>query len=210
MRKQTLHPRTAVINQKQKNQSKKSRLNALHWLQEKFPAAFDNRLKIQPLKLGIMSDILAYADDAAAVGISKSKLREAVVLFTRRLDYLVCLKAREMRVDLLGNPVALVSEEDAEHAALKMKKRVEKSVKNARKLISSLGPEHQKRTKIYTSDIHEQAQSECNGSPFMTSAAPRVMPVTVTHKQSRTYDPVAVARLKKKLGISQKLETGKE
>ena len=79
MRKQTLHPRTAVINQKQKNQSKKTRLDALHWLQLTFPGAFDNRSKIQPLNVGIINDILAYAEQAAAVGISKSKLREAVV-----------------------------------------------------------------------------------------------------------------------------------
>ena len=39
MRKQELHPRTAAINQKQKNMSKKARLDALSWLASKFPNA---------------------------------------------------------------------------------------------------------------------------------------------------------------------------
>lgn len=143
MRKQELHPRTAVINKTQKNQSKKARADALLWLAANFPAAFDNSLRIRPLKGGIMNDILLHADKAAEVGISKSKLREAVVLFTRRLDYLACLKAREMRVDLQGNDVAEVSAEEADHAAAKIKKRVEKrrsqcSQNNGRKRYRSI------------------------------------------------------------------------
>src|SRR3990167_3890101 len=128
MRKQTLHPRTAAINQ-QKNQSKKSRLEALRWLANKFPEAFDNTKSIRPLNLGVMSDILAHSDEAAKANISKSKLREAVVIYTRRLDYLACLKAKEKRIDLFGKQGELVSEEDAAKAALKIKQRVEKSIK---------------------------------------------------------------------------------
>lgn len=136
MRKQELHPRTAVINKNQKNKSKKARSDALLWLASNFPAAFDNSLCIRPLKVGIMEDILLHADKAAECGISKSKLREAVVLFTRRLDYLACLKLREIRVDLHGNEVAEVSADEADHAAAKIKKRVEKSVRNARKIMA--------------------------------------------------------------------------
>ncbi len=82
MRKQIIHPRTAAINQKQKNHSKKCRLDALHWLQSRFPAAFDNRTQIRPLNVGIMNEILGYAEQTDGLGISKSKLREAVVLYT--------------------------------------------------------------------------------------------------------------------------------
>ena len=60
MRKQTLHPRTAIINKQQKNCSKKSRTEALTWLTKKFPSVFDNSQSIQPLKIGIMKDILLY------------------------------------------------------------------------------------------------------------------------------------------------------
>jgi ProP effector len=133
MRKQDLHPRTAVLNKEQKNHSKTLRITALQWLAIHFPLAFDNSSCIRPLKIGIMEDILVHADKAAEVGISKSKLREALVLFTRRLDYLTCLKIRERRIDLQGHEVTEVTLEEAEHAAVKIKKRVEKSARNARK-----------------------------------------------------------------------------
>lgn len=195
MRKQILHPRTAAINQKQKNQSKKNRLDALHWLQTTFPAAFDNRTQIRPLNVGIIHDILHYADKSDGLSISKSKLREAVVLYTRRLDYLSCLKARELRIDLLGNVSVPVTEEEAEAAALKIKKRVEKSIKNAKKL-STIVPDQNKRAKIMT-------LSSTNESDRFIADRMTPRSVSVIRKQSRTYDPEVVARLKEKLGLSQ-------
>jgi ProP effector len=195
MRKQILHPRTAAINQKQKNQSKKCRLDALHWLQNKFPAAFDNRTQIRPLNIGIMSDILQHAEQAHALGISKSKLREAVVLYTRRLDYLACLKAREFRVDLLGNPSVTVSEEEAECAAVKIKKRVEKSIKNSKKL-SHTGAEVNSNVKIMP--VSSRIETDRLN---IESATTRT--VAISHKQNRAYDPQVVARLKEKLGLTQ-------
>lgn len=195
MRKQVLHPRTLAMNQKQKNQSKQNRLQALRWLQTEFPAAFDNRTQIRPLNIGIMHDILNHADRAALVGISKSKLREAVVLYTRRLDYLACLKARELRIDLWGNAGVPVNEEEAESAALKIKKRVEKAIKNAKKAPNSL-LENPHRTKpIGLPGSYEAERS------IVESGSTRN--VSVTRKQSRVYDPEVVARLKEKLGLSQ-------
>lgn len=210
MRKQELHPRTAIINQKQKNLSKKARVEALAWLAATFPLAFDNTVNIQPLSLGIMGDILTHADKASEAGISNSKLREAVVLFARRIDYLTCLKAREMRIDLNGNPVAQVTEEEAALAAAKIKKRVEKSAKNARKncmASSFLKPSVSPR---------QVSQPVKEAMPYYPERAPaysvqnsitpvtRVASVTITHKQTRQYDPDAVARLKEKLGLSRK------
>ncbi len=201
MRKQELHPRTAAINQKQKNMSKKARLDALSWLASKFPNAFDNTLRIQPLSLGIMNDILAHPD---AVELSRSKLREAVVLFTRRIDYMTCLKAREMRVDLYGNPVTQVTEEEALLAAAKIKKRVEKTAKNARKNLIT-PPAVKSSTKPAQEFVpyypeRAPAYSVQNSTTTATSAAS----VVIKHKQTRQYDPDAVARLKEKLGLSRK------
>lgn len=217
MRKQELHPRTAMLNKKQKNQAKKARNDALIWLASMFPRAFDNSTLIQPLKLGIMTDILVHADKALEVGISKSKLREAVVLFTRRIDYLTCLKAREMRVDLEGNAVAPVTEEEANSAAMKIRKRVEKSAKNARKSLVT-------KSKISNNPkAVEQGnyQSEPDDvSPFYPERAPafsaqpstptRAPSVLIKHKSTRAYDPDAVARLKEKLGLSRKNDVGTE
>ncbi|MBP6917986.1 MAG: ProQ/FinO family protein [Legionellaceae bacterium] len=195
MRKQIIHPRTAAINQKQKNHSKKSRLDALHWLQSRFPAAFDNRTQIRPLNVGIMNEILRHAEQTDGLGISKSKLREAVVLYTRRLDYLACLKARELRVDLMGNPSVRVSDEEAERAAAKIKKRIEKTIKNSKKLTTGT-PEISARAKII--EIMPRAETERLAADPIAARS-----VSVTHKQSRAYDPQVVARLKEKLGLSQ-------
>ncbi len=217
MRKQELHPRTVAINKTQKNQSKRSRSEALIWLAAHFPAAFDNSLRIRPLKTGIMDDILLYADKAAEAGISKSKLREGVVLFTRRLDYLACLKSREMRIDLEGNEVAEVNEEEADHAATKIKKRIEKAVRNARKImtgkISNQTTMIQQPHTSYSSKSKQQSASEDYlpvypaRSPSLSiqntpTQAPKAA-VVVKHKTSRQFDPDAVARLKEKLGLSR-------
>lgn len=216
MRKQELHPRTAIINNKQKNSSKLARLQALRWLAERFPQAFDNRVSIQPLKMGIMSDILAYSEEAKASGISKSKLREAVVVFTRRLDYLACLKAREMRVDLSGQAVGEVTEEEAERAAAKIKKRIEKGVKNARKQQASsqisssqsgsrAAPAWPQSFKNEEKAVFPSSYYNDNRMNNAFEAYPSTSPATVVvkHKLSRSYDPEAVARLKEKLGLSR-------
>ena len=219
MSKQELHPRTEVLNKTQKNQSKKARFDALAWLAKEFPAAFNNAARIRPLKIGIMDDILEYTEKAKEAGISKSKLREAVVLFTRRLDYLTCLKARELRIDLFGNAVVEVTEEESLHAAAKIKKRVEKSVRNARKIMASMVSTHQndsyKKSIPYPAKPLSQSSSAAEdflpvyplrASAFnekQTPAQPAKTPVVVTHKATRQFDPNVVARLKEKLGLSR-------
>lgn len=226
MRKQTLHPRTAVINKKQKNNSKTARLEALSWLSQTFPHAFDNSTQIRPLKLGIMADVLEHADAAAKHGISRSKLREAVVVFARRLDYLTCLKAREMRVDLNGNSTTIVSEEEAERAALKIRKRIEKGIKNARKqaldnaansVKSSSSTQKSDEASEKVDASHNQpawvAQHYYPDRTFASStmlnnsnelSKRTVAPVVIKRKTSRSYDPEVVARLKEKLGLTRK------
>lgn len=211
MRRQELHPRTAIINKAQKNSSKKSRNAALIWLAATFPQIFDNSLLIRPLKVGIMDDILVYADQAEAAGISRSKLREAVVIFTRRIDYLACLKAREMRVDLQGEAVAEVTEEEAERASSKIKKRVEKSARNARKNLADKIPHYSQKStsqpsyqtiREFTPKYPERAPAFSSQNPV--SQTTRASSVVVKHKTARQFDPDAVARLKEKLGLSRK------
>jgi ProP effector len=211
MKKHELHPRTAVINKKQKILARKAKEHALLWLATTFPQAFDNRLCIRPLKLGIMEDILDHIEQASTAGISKSKLREAVVIFTRRIDYLVSLKSQEMRIDLQGNAVEAVTEEEAERAALKIRKRVEKSAKNARKIQNEKSTTSSPRryTPIPASQIDDFSTATPTHYPTWGSPAqpPKPTAVVVKHKAARAYDPEAVARLKEKLGLShQKVE----
>ncbi len=208
MRKQALHPKTVVINTKQKNLAKLSRTVALQWLVKHFPKAFDSRMHINPLKIGIMADILVFAEQAQQAGISKSKLREAVVLFTRRIDYLTCLKAGGTRIDLDGNPAGLVDIADAEKAHLKIKKRIEKKLKNTKKIIA---PTPVKPTaspsKVAVQDNgYTQYRSTFDDNTIHNRQAMRAhnpTGVNIMHKQSRQYDPNTLARLKEKLGLKQ-------
>ncbi|QRN02539.1 activator of prop osmoprotectant transporter [Legionella sp. MW5194] len=219
MRRQALHPLTAVINKSQKNHSKRARHEALNWLAKKFPEAFDNSQRIQPLKTGIMDDILAFAEEAAEAGLSKSKLREAVVIFTRRLDYLACLKAREMRVDLQGNPVSVVTEDEAERAAAKIKRRIEKGLKNARNTAEAKAapatpvksdtqsPLYPQNASDYASQYAERLSAYSASGPEAVMQTKRSAAVIVKHRNvKKTYDPEAVARLKEKLGLSRREE----
>jgi ProP effector len=205
MRTQELHPLTEKINKKQKANAKKLRDEALKWLASTFPAAFDDTLSIHPLKTGIMVDILAFADKALILGISKTKLREAVILFTRRIDYLACLKAQEMRIDLYGNPTVPVSHDEASQAADKIKIQIEKIAKSTRQKSippaaaihpmskNSPSPMQPRASSAYTSDIDLYQET-----PMPRSAAT----VVITRKAPKAFDPDAVARLKEKLGLS--------
>lgn len=208
MRNQAIHPRTEIINKKQKNQAKLARQEALVWLAKMFPHAFDTTLKIQPLKQGIMEEILTHNEAAKAAGISKSKLREAVVVFTRRIDYLACLKAREMRVDLSGCLITPVTPAEAEQAALKIKKRIEKSAKNARnkigtKLKSARGAKPIEHFSSWEEQSFSDRPDDVLGELSMGALGSKT-PIMVKHKTSRTFDPEAVLRLKEKLGLSRK------
>ena len=212
MRKQPLHPRTAALNEKQKNLSKRARDKALRWLAKRFPEAFDNSKRVRPLKIGIMQDILKYAEEADVAGISKSKLRESVVRYTRRLEYLACLKAREPRIDLLGTPGEVVSEEDAQKAAQKIRLRVERTVKTARKAVTPAAEQTKPNksaqsfakpeTPLYSSSAAEKSIAYNMQDSFSHSSRSSQQ-VMIKHKQTRQYDPEAVARLKEKLGLSQ-------
>lgn len=206
MSKQELHPLTEKINKNQKTISKQSRSLALRWLAQTFPQAFDDTLSIHPLKLGIMHDILAHSEAASKAGISKTKLREAVILFTRRIDYLTCLKAREIRIDLSGNSTVQVSEEEAEQAAAKIKKQIEKGAKLARMMSTTIEAASTKSNSKSSFKLTQDSAtygSDTGYDPRYAATPPvaRATPVIVKHKTTKVYDPDAVARLKEKLGL---------
>lgn len=210
MSKQTLHPLTEKINIKQKAKAKLQRNDALRWLAKTFPNAFDDSTSIHPLKIGIMDDILSHADAAAAAGISKTKLRDAVIVFTRKIDYLTCLKAREMRIDLNGNPTVLVTEEEATLAAEKIKKHIDKCAKMAKQTaIEQTAPAPRSKSNAaltqdsatYSSDIDYDHRFAATQAPARTAT------VVIKHKANKTFDPDAVARLKEKLGLSRNIPT---
>ena len=196
MRKTELHPRTKVLNQQQKYKSRQARQTALAWLRQRFPKAFDTKTSIHALQIGIMDEILQYADEAEKSGISKAKLRQAVVTFTRRLDYLACLKTQGVRINLQGEVVGQVSQEQAFNAADKIKKWIDKSIKSQKK-----SPDEPIVSKVKQSSI--EALEYFASKEISMPQKPEVLIKTRT---SKTFDPEAVMRLKSKLGLSKKLE----
>lgn len=191
MPKPLLHPYTETLNSKQKYKSRQAKNDALSWLKSRFPKAFDTETEIHALKIGIMKDILEYAEEAKEQGISKAKLREAVVVFTRRLDYLACLKSAGLRIDLEGQPVEPISANDSEKAALKIKKTIEKNTRNQKlslnRFVDSLD---EARFMSLEKEVSETKKVE----------------IVIKNKTSKAVDPDAVNRLKLKLGLSKKTE----
>lgn len=208
MSKHVLHPLTEKVNQKQQAKAKQLRVDALLWLAKTFPKAFDDRTSIHPLKIGIMKDILTHAETAGS-GISTTKLREAVIRFTRKIDYLTCLKAREMRIDLDGNPTVLVTGEEAAQAAEKIKKHIDKCAKIAKQQAIGQGVPVAKST-YSTAQLTEDSASYHSDLDYdhrfaATQTPARATPVVIKHRTNKTFDPDAVARLKEKLGLSRNI-----
>lgn len=188
MRKKITAESSGVV-MKQKNQSRYARLQALRWITQRFPDAFDTENRIQALKIGILQELLQYADEAEKAGISRAKLREALVVFTRRLDYLACLKAQGPRINLKGEIVGKVSLEEAQNAAIKIKKMIEKNHK------------HQKRTK--TRELDFESQSHRDVFPSYQEVKPqKSVEVVIKTKTTKTLDPNAINRLRSKLGLA--------
>lgn len=122
------HPLSAYIIKKQYHERIAARQQALSWLATTFPAAFDTQHKIAPLKIGILQDILDERTKRGCSAVSVSKLREALRLFTRRLDYLTALKSHEMRIDLYGNPTSRVSDHEARQAQYRIRKIIHNNI----------------------------------------------------------------------------------
>ena len=101
----------------------------------------------------------------------------------------------------------MVSDEDAERAAMKLKKRIEKSIKNARKLVGGATTQSKYGSMPSASSIGNSYQ--VSDKPLYQTT-PKTSQVTVKHKTARQYDPDLVLRLKAKLGISHCPEEVKE
>lgn len=94
------------------------------WLQEYFPNAFPYVKKhIKPLKLGIIDDILAFYERLDTQPYSKKKIRLALAYYTQSPQYLTAQVAGSQRIDLYGEIVEAVTDEQAQYAQEKYKQR---------------------------------------------------------------------------------------
>ncbi|WP_206485592.1 RNA chaperone ProQ [Thalassotalea sp. G2M2-11] len=93
-------------------------------LAEKFPACFSIKGAAKPLKVGIFQDLAEQlADDDM---VSKTRLRQALRHYTSSWRYLKAIKAGAFRVDVNGEQVAEIDQEQADYAAKTLQESQEK------------------------------------------------------------------------------------
>jgi ProP effector len=103
---------------------KKEKIKVIEWLSENFPAAFSTKAKfVKPLKIGIFDDIIDFYERLDSPPFSKKLLREALNYYSGSPAYLSCQVASASRVDLYGNEVDVVNEEQAKYARQRFQQR---------------------------------------------------------------------------------------
>lgn len=107
---------------------KKIKLAAIDWLSENFPAAFFKKSHhIKPLKIGIFDDIIDFYERLDSPPFSKKVLREAINYYSASPAYLTCQKQGVARVDLYGNEVDVVNEDQSKYAWQRYQQRYSKA-----------------------------------------------------------------------------------
>ncbi|MCI2284147.1 RNA chaperone ProQ [Colwellia sp. MSW7] len=101
----------------------------ISYLVEKFPACFSLKGPVKPLKVGIFQDLAEKLDDDET--ISKTRLRQALRHYTSSWRYLKAIKVGAFRVDIEGNDVAEIDEEQAKYASKTLKESQEKFGNNS-------------------------------------------------------------------------------
>jgi len=106
------------------NTVKKEKIKVIEWLTEHFPTAFYPKAKqVKPLKIGIFDDIIDFYERLESPPFTKKILREALNYYSGSPAYLSAQKASTPRVDLYGNEVDLVTEEQEKYARQRFQQR---------------------------------------------------------------------------------------
>jgi ProP effector len=94
------------------------------YLAEKFPECFSIKGPVKPLKIGIFQDLAEKLSEDETV--SKTRLRQALRHYTSSWRYLKVIKVGTSRVDVDGQAVAEIDEEQASYASKTLKESQEK------------------------------------------------------------------------------------
>jgi ProP effector len=107
-------------------------LQAIAALQKHFPKAFPRKPAAKlPLKVGILEDVLAHAQE---IGVTEQDLRKALKVWCSGGRYWTCLVEDAARVNLKGEGSGLVSRDDAARA---LKMEANRAAKASAKLSAS-------------------------------------------------------------------------
>ncbi|WP_370569072.1 ProQ/FINO family protein [Legionella sp. PL877] len=128
-----------IIMNRQAESAKKDKLQIIDWLVEHFPGAFFKKgSQVKPLQIGIFDEIIDFYERLDTPPFSKKALREALSYYSASPAYLNCQKPNVARVDLFGNEVDIVTEEQAKYAHQRYQQRyVEKKLKALSKKANS-------------------------------------------------------------------------
>lgn len=109
---------------------KKDKQAIIDWLIEHFPNSFFKKGRlVKPLQIGIFDDIIEFYERLDSPTFSKKALREALSYYSSSPAYLNCQKTDTARIDLYGNEVDVVTEEQAKYAYQRYQQRyVEKKI----------------------------------------------------------------------------------
>lgn len=112
-----------IMNPKN-NTIKKEKLEIIDWLIDNFPAAFFKKGNhVKPLQIGIFADIIAFYERLDTPPFTKKALREALSYYSSSPAYLNCQKPNTARVDLYGNEIDVVTEDQAKYAYQRYQER---------------------------------------------------------------------------------------
>ncbi|WP_028389511.1 ProQ/FINO family protein [Legionella fairfieldensis] len=101
----------------QNENAKKDKLQIIDWLVEHFPNAFFKKgSQVKPLQIGIFDEIIDFYERLDTPPFSRKALRDALSYYSSSPAYLKCQKAGVARVDLFGNEIDVVTEEQAKYA----------------------------------------------------------------------------------------------
>ncbi len=104
--------------------AKKDKILIIDWLIDHFPSAFFKKgSQVKPLKIGIFDDIIDFYERLESPPFSKKALREALSYYSASPAYLNCQKPNTARVDIYGNEVDVVTEEQAKYAHQRYQER---------------------------------------------------------------------------------------
>lgn len=104
--------------------AKKEKLIIIDWLIEHFPNAFFKKAnQVKPLQIGIFDEIVDFYDRLDSSPFSKKALREALSYYSSSPAYLNCQKPQTARIDLYGNEVDIVTEDQAKYAHQRYQQR---------------------------------------------------------------------------------------
>ncbi|MDN3652742.1 RNA chaperone ProQ [Thalassotalea ponticola] len=131
------------------------------YLAEKFPACFSLQGQAKPLKVGIFQDLADALNDDEKV--SKTQLRQALRHYTSSWRYLKSIKVGEQRIDLQGEAVAEIDQDQADYAA--------KSLKESQEKFSNKTPQDKKEKTAYKGTKQVDKRSEEKAKKFKVGKA---------------------------------------